>query len=121
MDTYAIVRPEHLNHQGALFGGQLLLWVDEYAWMAASLDFPHKRLVTRALNAVDFKHSIPSGSILRFHIVQTRVKTTSTVYSVLVYADEPGADEEKLVFSNDITFVAVDEHGNKTSLRSTGV
>ena len=40
MNNYAIVRQEHLNHYGFLFGGALLLWVDEYVWLAASLDFP---------------------------------------------------------------------------------
>ncbi len=117
MDTYTIVRPEHLNHQGALFGGQLLLWVDEYAWMAASLDFPHKKLVTRALNAVEFKQSVPSGAILRFHIEQTHIGKTSACYTVEVFADAPGAEIEKSVFTNTITFVAVDEKGNKVILK----
>jgi acyl-CoA hydrolase len=117
MDTYAAVRIEHLNHHGTLFGGQLLLWVDEYAWMAASLDFPGRRLVTRAMDTVEFKHSTPPGSILRFHITQKKVGTTSVKYHVDVFSDEPGATEEKIIFSNCVTFVATGVDGNKCSLK----
>ncbi|HSO80381.1 MAG TPA: hotdog domain-containing protein, partial [Chromatiaceae bacterium] len=35
MESYKVVRPEHLNHFGHLFGGCLLKWVDEIAWIAA--------------------------------------------------------------------------------------
>lgn len=31
MENFTLVRPEHLNHHGYLFGGVLLKWVDEYA------------------------------------------------------------------------------------------
>ena len=47
MDNYIIVRTEHLNQHGHLFGGQMLLWIDEFCWIAAAIDFPTKKLVTR--------------------------------------------------------------------------
>ncbi|OJF76437.1 MAG: acyl-CoA thioesterase [Treponema sp. CETP13] len=117
METYAVVRTEHLNHNGTLFGGQLLLWVDEYAWMAASLDFPGKKLVTRAMDTVEFKYSAHSGSILRFDITQKLLGTTSVKYHVDVFADEVGASKEKIIFSNCVTFVAVGKDGKKTPLK----
>ena len=40
MQTYKLVLPEHLNHGGFLFGGNLLKWVDEAGYMAARLDLP---------------------------------------------------------------------------------
>lgn len=117
METYAVVRTEHLNHNGTLFGGQLLLWVDEYAWMAASLDFPGKKLVTRAMDTVEFKESAVSGSILRFHITQKTLGTTSVKYHVDVYADEPGATKTKIIFSNCVTFVAISAENKKIPLK----
>lgn len=119
MDTYTLVRPGHLNHHGKLFGGQLLKWVDEYAWLAAARDFCGSILVTRAMDNSEFKYGVPNGSILRFHIEQQRVGTTSALYSVDVYADMPGHTEERLIFTNRVTFVAIDEDGNKTPLNST--
>ena len=116
MDTFTLVRTEHLNHHGKLFGGQLLKWVDEFAWLAAARDFCGCILVTRAMENSEFRHSVPNGSILRFHIEQRHVGTTSALYSVDVYADIPGGSTEELIFSNRVTFVAIDEHGNKTPL-----
>ena len=66
MDTFTLVRTEHLNHNGKLFGGQLLKWVDEFAWLAAARDFCGSVLVTRAMDPSEFKHAVPTGSILSF-------------------------------------------------------
>ena len=116
MNSFTLVRPEHLNHHGNLFGGSLLRWVDEYAWIVASLDFPHCRLVTIAMDRVEFRHQVPSGTILRFSIMPERRGTTSITYRVNVLADEPGADVERSIFSTNITFVRVDEQGRKCPL-----
>lgn len=118
MDTFTLVRTEHLNHNGKLFGGQLLKWVDEFAWLAAARDFCGSVLVTRAMDNSEFRHPVPNGSILRFHVEQQRVGTTSALYSVDVYADNPGSDAEELIFSNRVTFVSVDPDGNKTPLKA---
>jgi acyl-CoA hydrolase len=120
MNLFAIVRPEHLNHYGRLFGGAILRWVDEYAWLTASLDYPHCSLVTVAMDRVEFKHATVAGAILRFDIRRTRQGTTSVTYAVHVYADEPGSGEEKFIFSTQITFVRVDDQGHKCPLPPAG-
>ncbi|KPJ89769.1 MAG: thioesterase [Spirochaetes bacterium DG_61] len=116
MNTFTIVRPEHLNHHGYLFGGQLLKWVDENTWLTAARDFPGYLLVTRAMDSINFSTPVPSGSILRFDIRPFTQGTTSITYGVEVYADEPGAIEEKKVFSTRITFACVDARGKKRAL-----
>ena len=116
MDTFTLVRPEHLNHHGFLFGGQLLKWVDELAWLAASRDFPGIKFVTIGMEQVHFRHPVVNGSILRFHIQQHQQSTTSTTYAVDVFADAPGASNEIHVFENLVTFVSVDEQGHKQPL-----
>jgi acyl-CoA hydrolase len=116
MNTFTHVRPEHLNHYGYLFGGQLLKWVDENAWLVATLDFPGYRLVTRGMEESDFKTPVANGSILRFSIIPFRQGRTSVTYTVEVLADEPGALREKHVFSTRVTFACVDEQGLKRPL-----
>ena len=116
MNSYAIVRPEHLNHHGYLFGGAMLKWVDEYAWIAASLDYRGCPLVTVAMNDIVFKHRVVNGSILRFHAHRLKQGSTSVRYAVNVYADAPGAGEERWVFATEVTFVHLDASGNKASL-----
>lgn len=115
METYTLVRPEHLNHHGQLFGGRLLEWVDEYAWLAAARDYPDNELVTRAMNSIDFRYGIPNGSILRFVITKGKEGTTSVTYNVEVYT-KIGSVKEQIVFSNNVTFVAINKDGQKVPL-----
>ncbi|VFQ44002.1 acyl-CoA thioesterase [Desulfoluna butyratoxydans] len=116
MDTYAIVRPEHLNHHGYLFGGALLKWIDEYAWLVASRDFPGCTLVTIGMDDIVFKQRVISGAILRFQIEPVKKGGSSVRYGVEVFSDEPGATNERHVFSTTITFVRLDEQGKKCDL-----
>lgn len=111
-----MVRTEHLNHHGYLFGGQMLKWVDEFAYLAAARDYPGVLLVTRAMDRIEFRTHVDNGSILRFRVLPLSKGTTSVTYEVRVYADAPGAMEEKLVFTNHITFVALDSEGGKAPL-----
>ncbi len=66
MENHKLVLPEYLNHFGFLFGGYLLKWVDEYAWIAASLDYPGSNFVTIAMDKVEFRKSVRKGTILKF-------------------------------------------------------
>ena len=109
--------PEHLNHYGFLFGGHLLKWVDEVAWMAASTDYPGCHLVTIALDEVVFKKSASDGAILRFACQRLREGRTSVTYEVVVFRrnlHESGEDE---IFRTATTFVRVGADGNKCPLR----
>jgi len=116
METFAIVRPEHLNHHGYLFGGALLKWVDEFAWLTASRELPGSTLVTMAMNDIVFRQRVVSGSILRFQILPRRQGESSITYGVEVWADEPGGREETPVFATCVTFVGLDAAGGKTRL-----
>lgn len=116
MENYNLVRPEHLNHHGSLFGGQMLSWVDECAWMAAAIDYPQCKFVTRAMDSIEFRHQVQSGSILRFHSTRSREGKTSVTYLVEVYEKRKTDGNESLAFSTSVTFVSVDERGNKKSI-----
>ena len=116
MDNFTLVRPEHLNHHGYLFGGVMLKWVDENAWMAASRDYPGCTLVTISMDACRFKHRVENGSILRFRMRKGEQGRTSVTYTVEVLADEPGAKTEKEVFSTRVTFVRLDGHARPCAL-----
>jgi acyl-CoA hydrolase len=116
MDTFTLVRPEHLNHHGYLFGGQLLKWVDEFAWLAAARDYPNEMLVTRAMDSIEFKTKVENGSILRFHTFPQRKGSTSITYSINVFAGAPRESREEHVFSTNITFVCIDDKGSKKPL-----
>jgi len=116
MDNYTLVRPGHLNHHGYLFGGAMLRWVDEFAWLVASKEYRGCRLVTVAMDEIRFHKPVLSGSILRFNINRLKKGKSSVTYQVDVYSDEPGGCKEKWVFATSVTFVRVDENGDKAAL-----
>jgi len=117
METYALVRPEHLNHHGYLFGGVMLKWIDEYAWLAATLEYPAATFVTVALNDINFKKRVENGSILRFHIKNIKKGNTSVTYEVNVFAKPPSPDSDEFhAFSTEITFVNLDKSGKPVKI-----
>jgi acyl-CoA hydrolase len=116
MESFKVVRPEHLNHYGFLFGGFLLKWVDEIAWIAASRDHPGYHFVTVAMDGVEFHRSVHQGTVLRFAANRTARGNTSLHYTVQVFADDLETGAEEAIFSTTVTFVRVDEAGRKLSI-----
>ncbi|NND80999.1 MAG: acyl-CoA thioesterase [Gammaproteobacteria bacterium] len=117
MEHYKIVLPADLNDYGSLFGGTLLKWVDEIAYIRVSLDFPGQHFVTIGLDQVEFRHPIREGQILRFKCSKIRVGNTSVTYQVQVSGARYERNSEMILFENQISFVCVDQHGNKTKIQ----
>jgi acyl-CoA hydrolase len=116
MDHHKLVLPEHINHYGFLFGGYLLQWMDEFAYITATVDFPGLHFVTVAMADVQFKRRIHVGEVLRFAVDRVKTGRTSVQYRVrahgLVMSGDPGA----VLFETRITFVSVDAGGEKTPI-----
>ncbi len=116
MENHKLVLPEHLNHYGFLFGGYLLKWVDENAWIAASLDYPGCNFVTIGLDKVEFKKPVRQGSILTFIAKRINAGNTSVQYEVTVFRGNDPAGKKEMIFSTNVTVVRIDEKGNKIPL-----
>lgn len=116
MESYKVVRPEHLNHFGYLFGGFLLMWVDEISWIAASRDYPGCSFVTVSMDKVEFRRGVRQGTVLRFAAAESDRGTTSVEYAVQVFADDLETGAEEPIFSTHIRFVCLDSLGVKTAL-----
>jgi len=116
MESYKLVRPPHLNHYGYLFGGELLKWVDETSWLAASKEYPACRFVTVGMDQVEFRRSVLQGTLLRFDVRRSQVGKTSVKYSVEVFSESLDTGEEEQVFTTCVTFVRLDDAGRPTAL-----
>jgi acyl-CoA hydrolase len=116
MENHKLVLPEHLNQYGYLFGGNLLKWVDEYAWITASLDYPGCNFVTIGLDKVEFRRSVKKGTILKFITDKSQEGNTSIQYVVSVFRGNSEGDKEELIFSTHVTYVRIDKEGRKISL-----
>jgi len=66
MTSYKLVMPGDLNHYGFLFGGKMLMWVDEIAWMAVSGDYPGQHFVTSAALVAPCARSPPRCLVAGF-------------------------------------------------------
>ena len=114
METHRLVLPGDLNHYGSLFGGRLLAWIDEAAWIAASAEFPHCQFVTIGMDRIEFRHGVSDGTILRIHCEQVRKGKTSVTYKVAV-TDVKNAPEIP-IFQTSVTFVSVNDRGEKKAI-----
>ena len=121
MQFSTLVRPEHLNHNGKLFGGYMLLWVDEYAYIAAIKEYPGAHFVTRAMDTVSFARGVGLGAVLTFDVKATKIGCTSVTYSVEVTATELPKGTMHSVFSTHVTMCNTDENGCKKELPSSAV
>lgn len=116
MQFKTIVRSEHLNHHGVLFGGYLLLWVDEYAYITALEEFPNVRFVTRAMDAASFTQSVKNGAILTFDVSRQSVGRTSVTYAIEVTARDVASEKPYHVFDTHVTMCSIDAEGRKMPL-----
>ena len=116
MQNFQLVLTEHLNHYGYLFGGTLLKWVDESAYIFARLDYPGRSFVTVAMDEVNFKERVELGTILQFDVTKVYTGNTSVTYDVVVSSANDKADKKPVIFSTKVTFVAIGEDGKKCAL-----
>jgi acyl-CoA hydrolase len=63
--NYFLVRHKDLNHAGTLFGGAMMAWADELAYIAASLSYPGCDFVTKVFETFDFIGGPGRGDIVR--------------------------------------------------------
>ncbi|MEN3754155.1 acyl-CoA thioesterase [Mangrovibacter yixingensis] len=110
-----VVFPTTINHHSTLFGGTALAWMDEVSFIAATR-FCRKRLVTVSTEKINFKHPIPSGSIVELVGRVTRVGNTSLTVTVTIYLEQMYADGREEVIHGEFNFVAVDDNGKSTPL-----
>jgi len=113
MENYKLVMPEHLNHYGYLFGGKLLSWVDEFAWIAASAEFPDCRFVTIGMDHIEFKKPVKSGSILQFLIARKGMGKSSIQYEVTVTNQMEKSQPKTQLFHTTVSFVNIGKDGKK--------
>ena len=116
MEHYKLLLPEHINNNGVLFGGNLLKWLDEFAYITASLQYPGNRFVTIGLDNVVFKEPIRSGCILCFKLSELKLGNTSIQYLVDVYYADEDIDSREALFETKITFVNISTSGEKKTI-----
>ncbi len=102
------VFPSNTNHHNTLFGGEALAWMDETAFIAATR-FCRKTLVTVSSDKIDFKKSIPAGTLAELIARVIHVGNTSLKVEVNIFVEDMYQDLREHAIRGVFTFVAVDE------------
>lgn len=105
--------PADANPAGDVFGGWIMSHVDVAGAIAAHRH-SRGRVVTVAVNAFTFRQPVSVGDVVSFYAAIARVGQTSITVDVEVYAErDPGQPKVVKVTEATLTYVALDEHGNK--------
>lgn len=62
------VKPEDLNPNGTLFGGQLLAWIDEEVALYTIIQLENSKVVTKYMSEINFMASAKKGDIVEIGI-----------------------------------------------------
>ncbi|WP_298772128.1 acyl-CoA thioesterase [uncultured Shewanella sp.] len=110
-----VVFPSLTNHHNTLFGGEALSWMDETAFIAATR-FCRKTLVTVSSDKIDFKKSIPAGTLAEIVARVIYVGNTSIKVEVNIFVENMYEDIRDHAIKGVFTFVAIDSDRQPTPI-----
>ena len=103
------IKPEDLNPNGSLFGGQLLSWIDEEAAIFAMCQLGNnKHIVTKFISEIDFKSSAQTGDIIEMGMEVVKLGKSSLTLKCLV---RNKVTKEEIISIDQIVFVNLDANG----------
>ncbi len=103
------IKPEDLNPNGSLFGGQLLSWIDEEAAIFAMCQLGNnKHIVTKFISEIDFKSSAQTGDIIEMGMEVVKFGKSSLTLKCLV---RNKVTKEEIISIDQIVFVNLDANG----------
>jgi|ERR1022692_3696117 len=110
-----LVLPNDTNPLGAMLGGRLMHLMDIAAALAGHR---HSRsyLVTASVDHVNFRHPVKMGQFVVLKSSVNRVWNTSMEVGVKVFSEDILTGQRLHTCSAYLTFVALDEHGNRRAV-----
>ena len=107
--------PNDANGLGTVLGGKVMHLVDVAGAMAA-MRHAHKPVVTASVDSLHFHHPVHIGELIMLCSSVNRVFRTSMEVGVRVVTENLMTGERLHTCSAYLTFVALDEKGNTTSI-----
>lgn len=102
------VKPEDLNPNGTLFGGQLLAWIDEEMALYTIIQLENTRVVTKYMSEINFQSSARQGDIIEIGLDVVKFGNTSLVLKCAV---RNMMTREIIITIDQTTMVNLDENG----------
>ena len=113
-----IVRQEHLNQYGNLFGGRVLAVIDELAFIACARTYPGRNFVTRAVQDAEFTAPARLGDALEFRFGVEGVGRTSVRVRVEMLIHNTRTGQTAPSFNGRVVMVCVDESGRPAPVQA---
>ena len=106
--TRKMIAHKDLNSNGTLFGGRVLDWIDEEAYIYCSCQLNNDRVVTRKMSGIDFLSSAVRGDIIEIGMETVKFGKTS----ITIRCDVRNKRSGKTITSVDeIVFVNIGPDG----------
>jgi acyl-CoA hydrolase len=110
---FKAVFPEIANHHGTMHGGEVMRIMDEIAFITATR-FCRKGIITVSCEKVDFKQSLPAGTMVEVIGKVIKVGNTSLKVEVELFVEQMLIDDRKKAVKGIFTLVAIDENKKPT-------
>ncbi len=104
-----IIFPFTLNDHETLFGGTIMKWMDEVAYITATR-FTKKKMVTVSVEKVNFQLPIYVGTIIEIIGIVSNVKKAKIEVQVEIHVEEMYTDHRQKAVDALFTFAAVDNN-----------
>lgn len=109
-----IVRQEHLNQYGSLFGGRVLSVIDELAFIACQRTYPGRNFITHLVEDCEFTAPAHLGDMLEFSFHIESVGRTSVWVRVEMLIYDGKSQRAEKSFDGRVLMVCVNKQGQST-------
>ena len=105
-----------VNYHGNVHGGKVMKWIDEVAY-ALAVRYAKKNCVTKFVDDIEFLKAIHIGDLVFLTATLIEVGNSSMRSHVKVSSENLIEQVKKENCECDIVFVAIDQEGNKTTIK----
>ena len=112
-----LMHPEHANLLGNVHGGWIMKLVDE-AGALACMRHAQRKVVTVAIDSMTFRQPIKIGDLIILNAEVSYTGRTSLEAEVQVLAENPVTGERVHTNNAYLVYVALDDDGKPTAVRS---
>ena len=109
--TRKMIAARDLNSNGTLFGGRVLDWIDEEAFIYASCQLESESVVTRTMSEINFVSTARQGEVVEIGMETVSFGRTSITLTCEV---RNRRTRQAITAVDRIVFVLVDEKGAPT-------
>ncbi len=102
-----IILPGSLNDHKTLFGGELLRWMDEVAYITA-IRYCRQEMVTVSAEHISFRQPLPEGTIIELTGKVVKTGNATITVAVEVRSETFQSDDRSLVTEGSFRFAAID-------------